>query len=141
MTYSKIVSQPTKLLVQSEELSSGSKDEDDQMTFKTVSYKKQRRRDKAVLGKAKTTQAGLGGRGRFVSLFISRFDPVVDQEKVKSYVNETFSVNFKCDSLKTRYDSYSSFKVEGFCKDPAVFYEPENWPENVLVRRFFKPKQ
>ena len=72
MTYSKIVSQPTKLLVQSEELSSGSKDEDDQMTFKTVSYKKQRRRDKAVVGKAKTAQAGLGGRGRFVSLCLFR---------------------------------------------------------------------
>ena len=93
-----------------------------------------------VVGKAKTAQTGLVGRGRNVSLFVSRLDPEVETYKVKAHVNDTFSVSFECERLNTRYDTYSSFKVEGYCKDPSAFYDSENWPENVLVRRFFKPK-
>ena len=46
----------------------------------------------------------------------------------------------ECTKLKTKYDTYSSYKVEGYCKDPKILFESSKWPENILLKRFFKPK-
>ena len=142
MNYSQALAHPPKLVIPKNPVSKQSKQqtpEDGKGPYQLVSYK--RKPDKTmVVGKAKTAQTGLVGRGRYVSLFVSRLDPEVETDKVKAYVNDTFSVSFECERLNTRYDTYSSFKVEGYCKDPSAFYDSENWPENVLVRRFFKPK-
>jgi uncharacterized coiled-coil protein SlyX len=105
--------------------------------FKTVTYKK-RRRQNLVVGKA--GQTGLSSKGRFVSLFVSRLEPDIEAEKIQTYIKSKFNVTFECEKLKTKYDSYASFKLQGFCVDPSVFYKAENWPENILVRRFFSAK-
>ena len=49
-------------------------------------------------------------------------------------------VDLKCEKLKTRHESYASFKVEGLCQDRSVFFNAEMWPQSVLVKRFYKPK-
>ena len=107
------------------------KDSDGGVPFKVVSYQR-RRNQNMVVGKAKGK--GLGGRGRFVSLFVSRFEPDVETEKVKQYVNSTFDVNFECEKHNTRYNSYASFNIYKYCSDTSKFYSAENWPENILVR-------
>jgi hypothetical protein len=99
-----------------------------------------RRRPNYIVGKGHGGITRLAGKGRFVSLFVSRLEPDVEQETVKKYVDDKFKVDFVCEKMKTRYDSYASFKIEGYCKDPDVFFEENNWPEDILVRRFYKPR-
>ena len=43
----------------------------------------------------------------------------------------------------TRYkcDTYFSFNIVRFCENTAGFYKCENWPENILVLKFYKPKE
>ena len=78
-------------------------------------------------------------KGRFVSFFVSRLDPEVEVTQLQDYVKNQFNVEFNCEKLRTRYDSYSSFKIEGYCKDPKMFYDSSKWPENFLVKKFYKP--
>ena len=141
--YSQALLKPPKLLQPrqvSRDESLGVKDSDGGAPFKVVSYRR-RQNQNMVVGKAKVKGKGLGGRGRFVSLFVSRFEPDVETEKVKQYVNGTFDVSFECEKLKTRYNSYASFNIYGYCSDTSKFYSAENWPENILVRRFYKASQ
>ena len=67
--------------------------------------------------------------------------PDMEEEEVKQYVNSEFLVDFTCEKLQTRYDSYSSFKVEGFCDNVDMFYDASKWPKGVLVRKYFPPRK
>ena len=77
---------------------------------------------------------------RHISLFVTRLDPDTDPGEVKDYVKSKFKADLNCTKLKTRYDSYSSFKIEGFCENIDEFFKADNWPCNVLIRKFYKPK-
>lgn len=45
-------------------------------------------------------------------MFLSGFTPSVDTEAVRAYLNSlNGSVSYVCEQLKTKYDTYSSFKV------------------------------
>ena len=100
--------------------------------------------------KSKKTNAVIGTRdgpnelktvdGRFVCVFVSRLSPSVTEEEVIRYVKSVHNLTAKCVKLNTRYDNYTSFKVEANCKSVDEFYAPENWPAGVYVRKFFNPK-
>jgi uncharacterized coiled-coil protein SlyX len=144
--YSNAVKQPPKLQLQPEPPNHSNSNKT-QTIPKTApntigSAAPQRRpRQNCVVGKGQARATGLNGRGRFVSLFLSRFEPDVESNTVKKYVDEKFKVSFTCEKMKTRYDSYSSFKVEGYCKSTDAFFDAENWPEDILVRRFYQARK
>lgn len=74
-------------------------------------------------------------------VFLSRLDPSTKEEEIDSYVKNQFSElkKVECMQLKTRYETYSSFKVSLYgvsFKDSLLC---ENWPEGILVKRYFPP--
>ena len=76
-----------------------------------------------------------------MSLFISRLDPDCDHLELEQYIKSKFDIELVCTRLETKYDTYASFKAEGYCKNPTMFYNPDMWPESILVRRYFKSRE
>ena len=76
------------------------------------------------------------------NLFVSRFHPETTQNEIELYAKDKFSqLNFiEVTKLKTKYDTYSSFKltIEGIPLNEL--FKEDNWPKGVFVKRFYTPK-
>ena len=107
--------------------------------FKLVESKKRRRN--FIVGTSSINPSDLACRKRQMSLFITRLQPEVTDSQVIEYIKTTFKTECSCEKLKTKFDSYSSFKVDVICDNFDKFFECENWPENVLVRKYFKSRK
>jgi len=90
---------------------------------------------------------------RCVDVFVSRLHPHTSDKELLDCVNETATmgnmkvVEVTCSKLKSKYaELYSSFYVsvrveaQQFKDAIDVFMSAESWPNGVLVKRFFKPK-
>jgi hypothetical protein len=115
--------------------------QEDNEGFRQVLKKRNRIRNTMVVGTSSSGHGDLKSRGRYVSLFISRLDPDCDSVELEKYIKGKFEIDLSCTKLDTRYDTYASFKAEGYCKNPAMFYDANMWPESILVRRYFKPRE
>ena len=73
---------------------------------------------------------------RSIPVFISRLGP-----SVTSYVRHVHKIDVNCIQLETKHASYSSFKIEVFCKLLTNFLDAKNWPAGAYVRRFFTIKK
>ena len=68
-----------------------------------------------------------------MSVFISGLDPTVSIDELSLYIKSVHNLDTKCEKLKTKHDSYASFKIDVVCNDASKFFNPENWPaEEVL---------
>ena len=76
-----------------------------------------------------------------MSLFITRLQPEVTDCQVIECIKATFKTESSCEKLKTKFESYTSFKVDVVFDNFDKFFEGENWPENVLVRMYFKSRR
>ena len=78
--------------------------------------------------------------GRSLSVFISRLDPTLSINELSLYIRSVHTLDDKCVKLKTKHDSYASFKINVVCNNASKFFNPENWPAGVYQRKFFNPK-
>jgi hypothetical protein len=101
---------------------------------------RQRKPRQLIVGKSGTASGRLRIQKQRICLFLSRLMPDVETNDIKSYIRDQFKVDVMCEKLKTRFETYSSFKIEGFCDNVKLFYDAEQWPMGVLVRRFFPPR-
>ena len=93
----------------------------------------------AIIGKKDGSSSNLSVcKGKFASVFVTRFAPDTSAEDVKSYVESNLKVKVKCEKLNTKYDTDTSFKVEGNMQNPGDLMNPEAWPEGILIRRFYQ---
>ena len=106
-----------------------------------VEVRRRKRNKNCVVGTLGNGSNGFASQGQYVSLFISRLKPETSVKSVTDYIKSSFQVDMKCEKLKTKYEGYSSFKVEGLCDDRSIFFNAEKWPKSTLVRRFFNHKQ
>lgn len=103
----------------------------------------QRRRDRSVvIGTRKNATLSAARQMRDVSLFISRLAADVDLEVLRAQVEEIAGVagSTTCELQPQRHSNYKSCKVivKGVPKENVKnFYEPLNWDEDILVRRWF----
>ena len=74
--------------------------------------------------------------GRSLSVFISRLDPTVSIDELSLYIKSVHNLDANCEKLKTKYDSYASFKIEVVCNNASKFFNPENWLAGVYLRKF-----
>ena len=72
-------------------------------------------------------------------VFVSRLNPDTDEKEISDYAKAQFplSSHVKCTKLKTKYNTYSSFKVVISGIPFKESLSLENWPEGVLVKRFY----
>lgn len=69
-------------------------------------------------------------------LFISRLQPSTTTTDVSNFLTSEGIQNVECTELKSKYNSYKSFKV-GVCKnDFDRVLTSEFWPTNIFVRKF-----
>ena len=88
---------------------------------------------------------------RNIDIFVTRLHPTTDPEEVENCVMDIMPDlnhdNIACTRLKSRYESlYSSYHVavtvDSTCMKSAIdtLMNSESWPEGLLVRRYFKPR-
>lgn len=120
-------------------------DELSNVTFASVLRNPRKSNFKPIIGTKKPEQATkdsfLKVVDRKISIFISRLDPDVSKETVEQYLNEANVDNVECEKLKTRYETYSSFKLTLAENSVSKVLDPTFWPEGTLVKRFVTPKK
>ena len=74
-------------------------------------------------------------------VFISRLSPDTAEKEISDYAKAQFplSSHVECTKLKTKYNTYSSFKVVISGIPFKESLSLENWPEGVLVRFYPAP--
>lgn len=83
----------------------------------------------------------LKGVSKVVSLHVYRLDPETKSDDLIEFLKSDFPV-MSCEKLNSRYpDLYASFKIDitEDCLQTAL--NPEIWPMNACIRRFFQPRQ
>lgn len=78
-------------------------------------------------------------RQRTRAIFVSRFNPNVDEGRVQSLLKEHNFQNLKCHKLKTRFETYSSFHIEVGSQDYDRVMSPAIWPVGTLISPFHGP--
>ena len=73
-------------------------------------------------------------------LFVTRLRPDTTSEDISDHISSACGIKGHCDKLKTKFDTYASFCVTVNMQYLNKLLNPSIWPENVLVRKFFKPK-
>ena len=103
-----------------------------------------KRHPTAVYGKKISTSVKAIEGVRRADIFVSRLHPKSVPDDVVRMVQSIFpdSVSVSVVKLETRFDTYSSFHVE-LCINRSAFgtlldslYDPDSWPEGILVRRY-----
>lgn len=101
----------------------------------------QYRKDTAIIGKKKTV-SGLTVAEKNSWLFISRLGAEVSIESVNDFVSGLCEgKKVKCEELKTRYNTYKSFKVGCPIHYLDKLLDGEVWPEGILVTKFIPQKK
>ena len=72
------------------------------------------------------------------SLFISRLPPGTEAETIQEYAKEQVgTTEVVATKLKTRFDSYESYRLDLTNPSVSDVLDPEIWAQGLLVRRFF----
>ena len=103
----------------------------------TVQSNDLQRRKPAVIGRKSTDKIRVN-RNRLMKLFVSRLLPDTTEKDMSTYLKEEVGVDAKCIKLKTKFDTYASFKIEINCEPSLDVYSPDIWPKGLLVKRFFE---
>ena len=75
-------------------------------------------------------------------MFATRYGPNVDISYVKSDLEVKLKITTGKDHIvnvervRSRFDSYSSFKITCMCDDISVLYNPSIWPKGIFVKRW-----
>ena len=71
-------------------------------------------------------------------LFISRIPPGTGEDAVKAYaIEQTGADDVAVLKLKTKYDSYESYRLDIVNPSQQNILDPALWSEGLVVRRFF----
>jgi hypothetical protein len=72
-------------------------------------------------------------------LFVSRLDPATLAKDVAAYLSKR-GVDAQCTRLATKFDTYASFQVTADRRQLNILNNPDTWPTDVLVRRFYQKR-
>lgn len=103
-----------------------------------------KKRKKPQLGKLSGSSLKIAPRRLLpADLFISRLSPETSERDLNDFVKLQFShaTDIVCTKLKTRFDTYSSFRITMTGISFKDSLNPENWPDGVLIKRFFLPSE
>ena len=107
--------------------------------FSVVAYKtstpKPKPRPPVIYGRRK--QAGVKSVQPVRHLFITRFPASYSTCDMSSYIQSVSSIDVTaCLKVKSKFNSWSSFKVSVRCDEYDVLLNPDVWPENCLIREW-----
>ena len=76
------------------------------------------------------------GGNRTGGLFVSRLSPNTSASTVRRHIKDSCGVDVKCMSIKTKFDTYCSFRVDCDASCMKRLLQPSVWPMGILVRSF-----
>ena len=101
-----------------------------------------RKKPDVLRGRKKTTDGTFKGVRQTIDVCIGRCDKSVKEEDLVGYVKNELKVNVvDCLCLSSSEYYFKSFEVTIFAENKDVVFNPDMWPENVTVRRYFRAKQ
>lgn len=82
-------------------------------------------------------------RVKTAELFITRLSKDCDADAIHGYILANLNLDATVEKIdnSARNVNFSSFHISCVCDDPKVFYDPKLWPEHVLYRRWYPPRQ
>jgi hypothetical protein len=87
-----------------------------------------------VLGSARSSGTVRGIKHvQKADFFVTKLEPTTTASHVESYLKDR-GITTQCTSLKTKYNTYSSFLVSTDRRFAQVLVSPDTWPEDVLVK-------
>jgi hypothetical protein len=100
-----------------------------------------RKKKPVVIGTGRSTSLrGVKSTPATAAVFVTRLAPGTTEDDICDYVRSVFGVDACSEQLRTRYNTYASFKVVVKVKHIVKLMDPVLWPEEVLVRKFFVPR-
>ena len=99
--------------------------------------KRFRKRSNAVVGRKTVACLGTRARARRFDVFISRLGPNVTAAAVQEFCQAILCEDCEVSKLKTKFDSYSSFKITCSIWKKAEILNPDSWEYGVLIRPFY----
>lgn len=94
-----------------------------------------------VLGTSKKNlKSNLSAVERTSWIFVSRLAPTVTCSDITGHLKVELGGDIMCEELQTKYPGYKSFKIGVPVSKSDIVYNPELWPEGVLVTKFFFSK-
>ena len=95
------------------------------------------KRQEVVGKKTLETNSRLRGVPKSISLHVYRLAPDTKIDEIVEYLKPTLPV-LACEQLQSRNPLiYSSFKIDISDENLEVALNPDTWPDNACVRRFF----
>ena len=97
---------------------------------------------KAVIGSRTSDSIKAVAAVKRVPVFISRLPPGTGEEAVRKYAMEqTGADDVKVLRLKTRYDTYESYRLDILNPSCDDVLDPDLWALGLVIRRFFSGRQ
>ena len=96
---------------------------------------------KKIIGSRKSSST-LKSAVRKADLYIGNCDTNVTEDAILEYIRDQADVKIdSCKQLETRYDHYRSFKVTLSVDSRRKLLESEFWPEGIVCRKYYNPRQ
>ena len=117
----------------------------DEDGFILVKNKKQKRNavgsKRNVVGSRTSNTGSLKSAARTADLYIGNCDVEVSVDSLIEYIYDVTEIRVKkCEELITKYDDYKSFKVSLLLNDRVRLLSSDIWPEGIVCRKYFNPK-
>ena len=108
----------------------------------TMVTKRRRHKPKPVIGTSQSEDCASKATEtrRPVRVFVTRLQPNTSVQSVHQYVNNKLSIQVKCEQLKSKYDTYSSFAIETTGNNHVKLLDASMWPTGILVRKYYPTK-
>lgn len=101
------------------------------------------RRPVGVRGTKTVNNSKFKGTCRTVDIYIGNVDLESDSNDIITFTKEELDVNvIKCVELESQriIRDWKSFKLTIAIEDREQLFQPDCWPNNVIVRKFYTPK-
>ena len=99
--------------------------------------KRSRKRSNAVVGRKTVACLGTRARASKFDLFVSRLGPNVTAAAVQEFCQAILCEDCEVSKLKTKFKSYSSFKITCSIWKKAEILNPNSWEVGILIRPFY----
>ena len=73
-----------------------------------------------------------------IGVFVSRLQRNTRAADIERHVSRVFGLRLKCDPVPTKFDTYTSYRIRASTCDTKTLLNSNKWPENVLVKEYYK---
>ena len=101
-----------------------------------------RTKPNTIKGSNSNSSLAVAPRPHLAKVFASGFTPGTNPDNIKKDLEENIQkitgkqYAVQIETLNTRFDTYSSFKISCYCIDSNIFMNSQIWPANVLIKWF-----